>query len=56
MFVLSSNFRLDEFENRVYYPIFLYRIKDLSFDLYKETLIKILNSFQQIREKNEGEK
>lgn len=25
--VFSSNFRLDEFENRVYYPIFPYRIK-----------------------------
>lgn len=34
--VFSSNFRLNEFENRVYYPIFPYRIKQISFDLYKK--------------------
>lgn len=36
LIVFSSNFRLDEFENRVYYPIFPYRIKQISFDLYKK--------------------
>lgn len=40
---------------KIEYIIQFSLIKRLSFDLYKEILIKTLNSFQQIREKNEEE-